>query len=95
MHHLFGVRMILMRKIFSKRPLPSWKRRKDHANVRIQADGTHCDFPWRICLPIIYTNISCIRVFQGVSPKRILDDTRRVVSNTQFQKQNIALFVMP
>lgn len=64
-----------------------------HMNILLDADGMRCDFMWSVNILRIDAGVHRIWVFRCVSPEGIFDDYRGILSDTQFQKQNVQMLV--
>ncbi len=62
--------------------------------IPVNADGPVSDLVRTCCLTIVHAGVDSIRIAQGHLPERILDDHRRIVSNAQFEIQDLALSCM-
>ena len=68
---------------------------QDSADVAIDKDRLLFDFDWSCSCTEIDAGIQCIRILCRHLPKRILDNSWRIFTDTKFKKQNFSDAFMP
>ena len=63
-------------------------------DIAIDTNTLFPDLIWGIGFSEIQAGVYCFWVLSRHSPKRILDDNRRIVTHTKLQKQDMMTFVL-